>query len=130
MSGASFFNPSAAQLDMQGASGDYKNLFALYSGINSLYSLASAASSKNATALQISQYSAAFNNGMSQLSTFLGETDFQSLKLTSGVTQSSQTSTDSTPTQQTSYTTPPLNTSGDPNAVVPAFQGDVSFNVD
>ena len=36
LSGANLFNPAAAKLDMQGASADYKNLFALYSGLNTL----------------------------------------------------------------------------------------------
>ena len=129
MSGASLFNPSAAQLDMQGASADYKNLFALYSGLNTLYSVATQASNKNTTSLQLSQLSTAFNSGMSQLSTFLGETSFSKLKLTAGATQQSQTSSASTPQQASSYTTPALNTTGNSDAVVPSFQGDVSFNV-
>ena len=129
MGGADLFNPAAAQLDMPGASADYKNLFALYSGLNTLYSIATEAGGKNTTPLQVNQLSTAFNNGMTQLSKYLGQTSFSSLKLTSGVTQQSQTSTASTPQQQTSYTTVPLNTSGDSNAAVPAFQGNVSFNV-
>ena len=127
--GANLFNPAAAKLDMQGASADYKNLFALYSGLNTLYSTATEASGKNVSSTQLSQLSTAFNNGMSQLSKYLGETSFSSLKLTPGVTQQSQTSTASTPQQQTSYTTAVLNTTGDSNAVIPAFQGSVSFNV-
>ncbi len=129
LGGASFFNPAAAKLDLQGASADYKNLFALYSGLNSLYAIATEASGKNATPLQIQQLSGAFSNGMAQLTKYLGETSFSSLKLTSGVTQQSQTSTTSTPAQKTSYTTAPLNTTGDSNAVVPAFQGSVAFTV-
>jgi hypothetical protein len=129
MGGASFFNPGAAQLDMPGASADYKNLFALYSGLNTLYSIATEAGNKNTSSLQISQLSTAFNNGMSQLTKYLGQTSYSKLKITAGTTQQSQTSSVSTPQQPTSYTTPALNTTGNSNAVVPAFQGDVSFNV-
>ncbi|HLY79458.1 MAG TPA: hypothetical protein VKQ70_08805 [Caulobacteraceae bacterium] len=129
LGGANLFNPAAAQLDMQGASADYKNLFALYSGLNSLYAIATQASGKNVTSTQIGQLSTAFSNGMSQLSKYLAQTSFASLKLTPGVTQQSQTSTASTPQQQTSYTTAVLNSTGDSNAVVPAFQGNVSFNI-
>jgi len=129
LSGANLFNPAAAKLDMQGASADYKNLFALYSGLNTLYSVATEASGKNVSSLQLGQLSTAFNNGMTQLSKFLGDTSFSKLKITPGVTESSQTSTASTPQQQTSYTTVPLNTSGDSNAAISAFQGNVSFNV-
>lgn len=129
MSGANLFNPAAAQLDMQGASADYKNLFALYSGLNTLYSIATEASGKNVSSLQLGQLSTAFNNGMAQLSKYLGDTSYSKLKLTPGTTEESQTSTASTPAQQTSFTTPPLNTSGNSNAAVAAFQGNVSFNV-
>lgn len=129
LGGANFFNPAAAKLDLQGASADYKNLFALYSGLNSLYAIATQASGKNATPLQIQQLSGAFSNGMAQLTKYLGETSFSDLKLTAGVTQQSQTSTASTPAQKTSYTTAPLNTTGDSNAAIPAFQGSVSFNI-
>ena len=129
LAGANLFNPAAAQLDMPGASADYKNLFALYGGLNTLYAMATEASSKNATSLQISQLSRAFNNGMTQLTKFLGDTSFSKLKLTPGTTQQSQTSSVSTPAQARSYTTPALNTTGDSNAEVPAFEGDVSFTV-
>jgi hypothetical protein len=127
--GANLFNPGAAKLDMQGAGADYKNLFALYSGLNTLYSIATEASAKNVTSGQLGQLSTAFNNGMAQFSKFIGQTSFSSLKLTTGVTQQNQTSTASTPQQQSSYTTVPLNTTGDSNAAVPAFQGNVAFDV-
>ena len=129
LGGANLFNPSAAQLDMPSASADYKNLFALYSGLNTLYAIATEASSKNTTPLQVGQLSTAFSNGMAQLTKYLSETSFSKLKLTSGTDQQSQTSTASTPQQKSSYTTPPLNTTGDSTAEIPAFEGDVSFNV-
>jgi hypothetical protein len=43
--------------------------------------------------------------------------------------QSSQTSTATTPQQQSTYTTVALNTTGNSSAVVPAFEGNVSFNI-
>ena len=124
-----FFNPSAAQLDMPGASADYKNLFALYSGLNSLYALATAASGSNVSSLKLSQLSSAFSNGMAQLQTYLGQTSFSKLKLASGVVRPSETTTASTPAQASSYTTTPLNTSGDSAAVVPALEGNVAFTL-
>jgi hypothetical protein len=128
-SGAALFNPSAAQLDLPGASADYKKLFALYSGLNSLFSLATEASGSNVSSLQLSQLQTAFSNGMAQLQTYLGDTSFSSLKLTSGTLQSTQTSSVSTPSQPTTFTTAPLNTTGNSSAVVPAFEGNVSFDV-
>jgi hypothetical protein len=129
MSGESLFNPSAAQLDLPNASADYKKLFALYSGLNTLYSIATEASGKNVSSLQLSQLQTAFNNGMTQLDKYLGNTTFQKLKLTGGVVQSTQTTSVSTPSQPTSFTTAALNTTGNSDAVVPAFEGNVSFDV-
>jgi hypothetical protein len=129
LGGASFFNPAAAQLDMPGASADYKNLFALYSGLNSLYAIATQAGAKGTTDLQLNQLSSAFDKGMSQLTKYLGQTDFSKLKISAGTDQQSQTSKSSTPAQATSYSTPPLNTTGNSNAEVPAFQGQVAFNI-
>jgi hypothetical protein len=127
--GQSFFNPSAAQLDLAGASSDYKNLFALYSGLQTLYSLASAANGANVSSLQLSQYQTAFNNGMAQLQKYLGSTSFSKLKMTEGTVQATQSSTAATPAQGSTYDTNPINTTGNSSAVVPAFQGNVSFDV-
>lgn len=129
LSGASLFNPGAQQINMQNASSDYKNLFALYTGLDSLYAIANAASAKSVTPLQVQQLSNAFNNGLSQLTKFLGATSFAKLKVSAGVVQSSQTSTATTPQQASSYTTVALNTTGNSSAVVPAFEGNVSFDV-
>jgi hypothetical protein len=129
MGGAHLFNPSAAKLDMPGASADYKSLFALYSGLNSLYAIAQAATAKGVTSLQQTQLQNAFESGMAQLDTFLGATSFAKIKLTEGVKGSEQTTTASTPAQATSYSTTALNVSGNSSAEVPAFEGNVSFDV-
>ncbi|HTX50612.1 MAG TPA: hypothetical protein VME40_14595 [Caulobacteraceae bacterium] len=129
LSGASLFNPGAQQINMQNASSDYKNLFALYTGLDSLYAVANAAQAKNVSPLQLQQLTTAFNNGMSQLTKFLGSTSFSTLKLTSGTVQTSQTSTATTPQQPSTYTTVALNTTGNSSAVVPAFEGNVSFDI-
>lgn len=133
LSGASFFNPSAAKLDLTtGASAaensDYKNLFALYSGLNTLYSIADEASG-NISSAQLSQLENAFSNGMSQLQKFLSTTSFSKLDITEGTLQQSQISSATTPAQAYAYTTQALNTTGNSDAVVPAFEGNVSFDV-
>ena len=129
LGGTQFFNPGAARLDLPGASADYKNLFALYSGLNSLYALATAASKSGVSSLQQSQYASAFANGMAQLQTYLGQTSFSKLQLATGSVRQSQTTTVSTPAQATSYSTAALNTSGDSAAVVPALEGDIAFTL-
>ncbi len=131
LSGANIVNPNAAKLDLPSAadSADYKNLFALYQGLQTLYDVASQAKSANTSSFQLSQLSAAFTSGLSQVEQFASSTSFNKLRLTTGATASTETSTSSTQAQSTSYQTVALNTTGDSAAVVPAFQGDVQFDV-
>ncbi len=130
INGAAFVNPAAAKLDLAGASTDYKNLFALYQGLSTLYSLADQASSaSNTSTFSLSQLSSAFASGLSQVTQFVDDTSFNKLRLTTGGTAASETSTATTPSQPTAYDTVALNTSGDGSALVPAFQGDVQFDV-
>ncbi|MBV9995139.1 MAG: hypothetical protein JO127_07990 [Caulobacteraceae bacterium] len=130
LSGAKIINPAAAKLDIPGAGAAYKNLFALYQGLNTLYALADQASGAGVSGLQAGQFASAFQEGMGELSQFVAESRFGSLRVTTGTTASSETSTASTPSQPSEYQTVALNTSGDADAVVPAFQGSVQFNVD
>jgi hypothetical protein len=129
LSGQSIINPSAAKLDLAGASSDYKNLFALYQGLDTLYDVASQANGANVSSYQLSQLSAAFTSGLAQVQQFVSDTNFSKLRLTTGTTAATETSTESTPAQPTQYDTTALNTTGNSSAVVPAFEGDVQFNV-
>lgn len=129
LGGAQLFNPSAVKINLPSASADYKNLFTLYSGLNSLQAIANAANAPNVSSLQLQQLSQAFTSGLNQLSQYLSQASFSKFKLTAGIVQSTQTSTATTPQQQTSYVTPALNTTGDSTAEVPAFEGNVQFTV-
>ena len=129
--GANLFNPSAAPsstLPNAKDSADYKKLFALYSGLNSLYSIATQANGKNVTSLQLTQLQTAFNNGMAQLQKYLGATTFAQLEASppAGPPSRARLRTSTTPAQDTTYDTTPLNTTGDSSAVVPAFEGNRS----
>jgi hypothetical protein len=129
LSGANIVNPNAAKLDMPGAGAVYKNLFAVYQGLNTLYGVADQASGANVSSFQLSQLASAFQSGLAQVDQFVGQTNFGGLRLTTGTTTSSETSTASTPTQASEYQTAALNTTGDSAAVIPAFQGNVQFDV-
>jgi len=129
LNGTAIIDPSAAKLDLPGASADYKNLFALYQGVDTLYGLASQASQSNTSSYQLTQLSSAFASGLAQLQSFVSGSNFSQLRLTTGTTTNSETADATTPTQPTTYQTAALNTTGDSAAVIPAFQGDVQFNV-
>jgi hypothetical protein len=128
LSGSSFFNPSATQLTapQNTDAADYKNLFALYQGVNALQGLATDASATGVTASQLTAYQTAFTAGMTQLQTFLGQTSFKSLDVTQGTLTATDQTKEGSPEETDTYTTGTVY-SGSPTDPVPAFQGDVSF---
>jgi hypothetical protein len=138
MSGQPVIDPGSAQLDAPAgvSSQDYKNLFALYQGLNSLYDIAStAAQAGTANAdpalsyLQPTQLQAAFASGMSQVENFLSNDPFTEFNLVAGKVETSAQSTVGVPngTYQT-YTTGVIAT-GDEAQPLSAFQGAVQFNI-
>ncbi|HEY2750578.1 ubiquitin-like domain-containing protein [Phenylobacterium sp.] len=127
LAGQPIVNPSAAQLDLPGASTDYRNLFALYQGLGTLQDIATQAQAKGNTPVDQTQLAKAFASGLNQISSFVGTTNFDQLRLADGSLSSTQAATLTVPKAATSYVTPPIATSGtDP---VPAFQGSVQFNI-
>jgi len=130
--GTELINPSTAQLNTPGSNpnltGDYRNLFALYQGLSSLKSLATAAQSKNLTTGQTQQLETAFQAGMSQVQSYLASDPFDGFQVYQTSPQTSETSTAVTPIGNGNYTTKTLY-EGAPNGVVPAFQGNVQFSL-
>jgi hypothetical protein len=141
--GATLIDPSAAQLDAPAgtSSGDYKNLFALYQGLNTLNDLAQTAAAQSASATSTtgaavpsSLYSAAqlqtaFASGLDQLQSFLAGDPFKGFNVTSGQVGAEQMSTVSIANAQAAgYTTGAVFT-GDVGVPVPAFQGPVQFSI-
>lgn len=128
LAGHPFIDLNAAQLDVQGASDAYRNIFALYSGLDALQGLTDMASAKNVPALQLAQIQRAFNSGMKQISDFVGGLDMDRIRVGVGQSMSSDKTTIGVPATNTNYTTRPIYT-GDPTQAVPAFQGDVQFDI-
>lgn len=136
ISGQPIVNPGAAKLDAPGgvSTADYKNLFGLYQGLNTLFDLATtaaggASTSSTSSSAQPAQLQSAFASGMSQVQNFLSNAPFQEFNLTSGSVSTSQTSIVGIPngTYQT-YTTGVVGT-GDEASPLTAFQGDIQFNI-
>ena len=138
VSGQPIVDPGSAQLDAPAgvSSQDYKNLFALYQGLSSLYDIANtAAQAGTANAdptlsyLQPSQLQNAFASGMSQVENFLSNDPFTEFNLVAGKVETSAQSTVGVPngTYQT-YTTGVIAT-GDEAQPLSAFQGNVQFDI-
>lgn len=126
LAGQPIVNESAAQLDLPGASADYKKLFALYKALDTLSNIAAQAAGGNSPEQQ-SQLSKAFNSGLAQISSYVGDAGFSKLRLADGADATSASATLQTAKPATTYVTPPLANSL--TADVPAFAGNAQFNI-
>lgn len=131
LNGQSFVNPAAAQLNVIGANAsvnsDYKNLFAIYQGIQTLSALASQAAAKDNGALETAQIKSAFASGLSQITSYLQTNPFANLTLVQGAVATTQTSAVGTPQTSTNYVGANI-VSGSSATEAPAFAGDVQFS--
>jgi hypothetical protein len=127
LAGNKLIDENAAKLDLPGASADYRKLFALYQGVSTLNDLATRMKAAGVSAVEKTQLQKAFANGMAELSTYVGSSQFDKLRLAQGDVATSDKSALTVPKAQTQYVTAPLTTSV--TGEIPALQGDVRFNV-
>lgn len=128
MAGRSFINEGAAQLDLPGASSDYRKLFALYQGLNALSGLTNAAGAKGVSALDLRRTQEVFARGLAETNAYLQGLDLDKIRLTAGTVDTTIKSSGDLPVQDPAYVTQPLYT-GKSTDAVPAFAGDVAFTV-
>ncbi len=126
LAGLPLINEGAAQLDLPGASADYKRLFALYKGLDTLSNIAAQAAG-GISPEQQRQLSKAFNSGLAEVADYVGSAEFSKLRLANGADAASATATLKTSKPATSFVTPPLANSL--TADVPAFAGNAQFNI-
>ncbi len=126
--GKRFIDEGAAKLDLAGASADYKKLFSLYQGLNTLGGLAAQASEKHVSTLQIGQYQRAFARGLAEVDAYADAMKLEQLRLTRGEVGLNAKTAIGVPKGKAEYLTATLHT-GAAAAEVPAFQGDVAFTL-
>jgi hypothetical protein len=127
LAGNKIIDPSAAKLDLPGASADYKKLFALYQGLGTLSDMADQIKTAGVNAASNTQLQKTFLKGMAEVSSYVSSTSFDKLRLVQGDATTSDKSTLTVPKAPTTYTTPTLATSATNS--VPAFEGDVKFDI-
>ena len=136
--GQNIVDPSSAQLDAPAgvSAQDYKNLFALYQGLNTLYDLANtAAAAGTPTAdpglayLKPAQLQAAFSSGLSEVQNFLSNSPFSSFNLTAGAVKTSAESTVGIPNGSYQTYATGIIATGDEAQPLTAFQGEVKFSL-
>lgn len=120
----SFFNVDSQLYTDLGATGDYRRLFALYSGLTTLNALSGHISDETLSALQKTQTQTQFTRGMSELEAFFAEQQFDDIRLAQGDRVDSAQTTLALPTKSEDYTTAIIHRGGlydklsglDPNA--------------
>ncbi len=132
LSGKSIVDPTAAKLSQTtsspAANTDYQNLFALYQGLTTLQSLATAASATTTTSSQLALIQKAFTSGLGQVRTFVSSDPFKEFAVSDGTISTSDTTTVGAQQSSDTYDTSAL-VKASVNAVVPALQGEVAFSM-
>lgn len=128
MAGSRFIDESAARLDLEGASADYKKLFAVYQGLNTLYGLGERLQGKGISTAEKSRVADIFTRGMTEIASYTDKAKLEQMRLTRGDTMISDKSAVGVPRAKSQYLTGKV-FSGAQNDAVPAFAGDVAFTV-
>jgi hypothetical protein len=79
-----FFDPSAKLFSDLGANGDYRSLFALYTGVSTLKALAGRASVADLSSAQKAATLAQFSRGLTELQAFFERQQFEDIRLAQG----------------------------------------------
>lgn len=128
MSGRKIINEDAAQLDVASASADYRKLFALYQGLDTLNALTNRASTKSIGKLELAQLEKRFSAGLNELGGWLGKADFDSIRMAQGTATAISKTTGGVQRASAVSITAPIH-EGSPDSVNPAFEGAVAFNI-
>ncbi len=122
--------PSAAKLTAisknSETNSDYQNLFALYKGLTSLQTIATAASAKGVSNSELATLQKAFTSGVSQVQSFISSDPFDEFQVGDGTVTARDQSTAAVPSTPTTYTTGLTAATAD--TVLPQLQGDVQFS--
>lgn len=128
LAGHRFIDENSAQLDLPGASADYKKLFALYQGLNALNGVVERADAKSTTDLERASLERAFTRGLKDTVAYADAIKLDGLRLTRGSAMLSDRTTVGVPKADYNYTTDTIKT-GSVTDPVDAFQGAVSFSI-
>ncbi|HET9231855.1 MAG TPA: hypothetical protein VFO00_11250 [Vitreimonas sp.] len=128
LSNKPFFDTGAKLYSDLGASGDYKRLFALYSGITTLQALAGRAEASELSKVQQAQTQAQFARGLSELEAFFAQQQFEDMRLAQGDRVDATQSTIALPIKSEDYQTGVIHKGGLYDKVS-GLAADAKFNI-
>lgn len=128
LAGRKLINESAAQLDLPGASQDYRKLFAMYQGLSTLNGLVEQIQKKGLTTTEKTRIQSTFAKGLDEVMTYSKAAGLDKVRLTSGEVGTSTKTTIPVQSNKQEYTTTPI-FAGTSSEAVPQFAGDVKFAI-
>ena len=128
LGGRKFISEDAAQLDVKTASADYRKLFALYQGLDTLNALVNRAATKGVSSLEMTQLSRRFTSGLGEIGSWLTAAGFDDLRMVQGASKTTSKTTVAVPRDSAISITGPIH-EGSIDTPVTAFQGDTRFSV-
>ncbi|MDQ3126695.1 MAG: transcriptional regulator [Pseudomonadota bacterium] len=128
LGGRRFINEDAAQLDLKSASDDYRKLFALYQGLDTLSALTNRAATKGVSALEVAQLNKRFAAGLDEVGAWLSAADLSGVRLAQGTAASISKTGAAVAKDSAVSVTAPVH-EGSPDALSAAFAGAVAFDI-
>jgi hypothetical protein len=128
LGGRNIIDEDAARLDVKSASADYRKLFALYQGLDTLNALANRAAVKGVGALELAQLNKRFAAGVGEVGSWLSSADFDGVRMVQGTASSIGKTGAGVARDSAVSVTAPVH-EGSPDALSPAFAGAVAFDI-
>lgn len=128
LGGRSIIDEGGAKLDMAGASADYRKLFALYQGLDTLNALANRAATKGLSTTERNLLDKRFASGMAEIQAYLTSARLQDVRMVGGVSSSSSKSSAAVARDSARSLTGPIH-EGSPDDPVAAFAGPTAFGI-
>jgi hypothetical protein len=128
LAGRKFIQPDAVQLDVKGASEDYRKLFGLYQGINALNALAERADAKGVGSTEKTTLARRFGAGMAEVDAYVDALKLEQLRLVRGEVQTTAKTAVGLKRDKAEYVTGMVH-AGAMDAAAPALAGDVRFSL-
>lgn len=128
MAGSNFIKESNVSLDLAGASQDYKKLFTLYQGLNTLMGIANKTQENTTTSTMLRTLQRLFTSGMSEIQDYVTDSKLEHVGLVQGALTEKLKSTTGIARTDANYVAKDIH-KGSATASVKAFEGDVKFNI-
>ena len=128
LGGRRFINEDAAQLDLKSASADYRKLFALYQGLDTMNALVNRSTTKGISSLELTQLSKRFTSGLTEIGAWLSTSEFDAVRMVQGTSSMTSKTTAAVPRDSARSITGPIH-EGSVDSPVAAFQGDTRFSI-